>query len=324
MRFLVLILLVVLPARAEPVVDAALEKHILPRADGLATQALALSAAATADCSPDSPRLRAAFGTAFDAWVGVSHLRLGPAEKADRAFALAFWPDPRGATPKALARLAASEDPSVDDPEAFAAQSVAVRGFYALERMLYGEAPGTPAYACRLTKAIAGDIARTAAEIRDGWAEHAALMSAPGGDNPVYLDAGEVRRALYTALDTGLAFTAEARLGRPLGTIDRPRPKRAEAWRSGRSLRHVVLALTALRDLARALGGEEAVDAAFARTLARAEDLDDPVFAGVSDPLGRVRVEALQQSVTAIRRSLAEDLAPKLGVTAGFNSLDGD
>lgn len=78
--------------------------HVLPGYRALSTTAADLEQAAAADCSPESPELRAAYGAAFDAWVGVSHLRFGPSEVDDRAFALAFWPDPRGSTPKALGR----------------------------------------------------------------------------------------------------------------------------------------------------------------------------------------------------------------------------
>lgn len=134
---------------------------------------------------------------------------------------------------------------------------------------------------------------------------------------------------LFKALTTGLQFTADTRLGRPLGTFDQPRPTRAEARRAGRSLRHVQLSLIALRDLAQRLASispeaSATLDAAFGQSLDLTERLDDPVFAGVADPQGRLRVEALQQSIGRIREIAATDLGPALGVAAGFNALDGD
>jgi predicted lipoprotein len=63
---------------------------------------------------------------------------------------------------------------------------------------------------------------------------------------------------------------------------------------------------------------------AFTRSEARIARLDDPAFAGVSDPSGRFAIEALQQSVGAIQTVVRNDLGPKLGVVAGFNALDGD
>ena len=60
------------------------------------------------------------------------------------------------------------------------------------------------------------------------------------------------------------------------------------------------------------------------KALRRAEMLDDPVFAGVSDAQGRLRVEVLQQAIQLIGEHSAQYLGPSLGVAAGFNSLDGD
>ena len=54
-----------------------------------------------------------------------------------RAFAIAFWPDSRGATPKTLAELISAEDPVIYSREEFAAVSIAARGFHALEFLLF-------------------------------------------------------------------------------------------------------------------------------------------------------------------------------------------
>ena len=111
-----------------------------------------------------------------------------------------------------------------------------------------------------------------------------------------------------------------------MGSFDAPKPQVAEARRAGRSLRNVVLSLEALRELARALSDQPIpeTDAAFAQALETAEALDDPVLAGVANPTGRIRVEALQTQVAAIARAAAAEIAPALGVSVGFNSADGD
>ena len=61
-----------------------------------------------------------------------------------------------------------------------------------------------------------------------------------------------------------------------------------------------------------------------ANGLERAEALQDPVFAGVTEPQSRFRIEALQQSVNDVRTKAVEELGPALGVAAGFNAMDGD
>ncbi|MEM1075342.1 MAG: imelysin family protein [Pseudomonadota bacterium] len=303
------------------------QEHVLPRYQMLADDTSALMATAQAQCVADSAPLRAAYHTAFDAWIGVSHLRFGPSEQNDRGFALAFWPDPRGSTPKTLATLIQDQDPVAQDADAFATVSVAARGFYALEFLLFDAqfAEGENAeYRCVLTQAITRDIAANAQAILSDWQNgYAALMTEAGNDT--YRTDTEAAQQLFTALSTGLEFTSGTRIARPLGTFDRPRPNRAEARRSERSLRHVVLSLEATRELAALISGDDAaVDAAFEVALGRAQDVDDPVFGTVADPQSRFRVEVLQQSINSIRRLLAEEIGPRLGITAGFNSLDGD
>ncbi|MEL7466617.1 MAG: imelysin family protein [Pseudomonadota bacterium] len=311
--------------------EAVIHEHVLPGFETLEAVASELSAAAARDCAPTSPALRAAFHAAFDAWVSVSHLRFGPTEADNRAFALAFWPDPRGKTPKALAQLARDEDPVAFDPEEFRAVSVAARGFYALERLLYAPPDGADAaYLCALTVAVAADIADNSAAIHLDWRDrYAALAQAPFAPDGPYRSDEDVLRALYTALNTGLQFTSELRLERPLGTAERPRPRRAEARLSVRSLRHVELSLTANRALAAHLSaGAPELAARLSQTfdvaLEAAERIDDPAFATVDQPLARLRVEALQQRVDETRALIRQELGAALGVAEGFNALDGD
>ncbi|MCB4456438.1 imelysin family protein [Leisingera sp. McT4-56] len=318
------------PAAASELSSSITDQLILPAIAELAADATALADTAKADCNPQSDALRAAYGEAFDAWIAASHFRFGPTETDSRAFALAFWPDSRGKTPKALANLIRSEDDGITDPAAFASYSIAARGFYALEYLLYDPelaAAGSADYRCALTRAISTDIAATAEAISQGWADsYAAEMRAPKNR---YRSEAEITQELLKALTTGLQVLDDMRLGRPLGTYEKPRPNRAEARRSRRSLHHVLLSLNAMEPLALALAqGDAALKADLARGFktvrSRAEALDDPVFAGVADPAARIRIEALRQQVKDLRALASERLGPALGAAAGFNSLDGD
>lgn len=305
--------------------------HILPRFAELAAATEALSVTSQSDCTPQSEALRTAYGTAFDAWISASHLRFGPTEADDRAFAMAFWPDTKGFTPKALSQHIAAEDPAVNDTATYAETSVAGRGFFALEQMLYDPKftdQGSAEYRCALIRAITADIDANADAMATEWQSYAVNLEQPGGDSP-YRTQDEAMQELFKALSTGLQFTAETRLGRPLGTFDRPRPNGAEARRSERALRHVELSLIALQDIAARLSADhpeiaQDLDVAFTRALKNARSIDDPALAGVADPAGRFRIEALQQAVNDIRTIATTELGPTLGISAGFNSLDGD
>ncbi|WP_299777529.1 imelysin family protein [uncultured Roseobacter sp.] len=317
---------------ATPVIDDILTGHILPRFEVLAERSQTLAETAAGDCTPSSDTLRGAYGDAFDVWIAASHLRFGPTEVADRAFALSFWPDSRGATPRALNTLIAEADPIAASPEDYAAVSIAARGFYAMEFLLFDDTlmrAGDTQYHCQLVQTISADIAALSSDILSDWQNGYAEKMRNPTSGGLYRSEEEVLQEAFKALTTGLQFTSDARLGRPLGTFDRPRPNRAEARRSARSARHVTVSLTSLRDLAQRLATSDASLSAtltkdFDRALTRLAALDDPVFAGVADPQGRVRIEVIQQSVDVIRATVRADLGPTLGVAAGFNALDGD
>ncbi len=316
-------LLLAAPAHAD--VAGAIHDRILPDLGAFrdATRTLADTAAET--CAPET--LRPVWNAAFDAWLPVSFLRLGPAEDEGRILAIAFWPDPKGIGARQQRQLLQSQDPVVSDPAGFAERSVALRGFFALERLLYPAEPLTGDYPCALIRATAADLARMAAEIDQGWRDGFAqtLLSAGQPGNSLYLTEAEAKQALYTQLMTGFEFTADQRLGRPLGTFQRPRPERAEARASARSLRNVELSLQALLAFGEALAGplpETRTDVAQALTAAAA--LNDPDFSGFAQPQGHVRAEALLGLVRTAQDSAGAEAGAALGVEVGFNSADGD
>ena len=309
-------------------VSEVIDDHALPGTARFASATAALGAAAEADCTDTA--LRPAYQEAFDAWMGIAHLTLGPLEEDGRGLAIAFWPDTRGMVGRSVARLVAEEDPIATSGE-YAEVSIAARGLFALERLLYDEdfaGYGAESYSCALARAMAADLAVLGREVDTAWREDFAttLSSAGEAGNSRFLSPREASQALYTALATGLEFVADQRLGRPMGSFDAPKPQVAEARRSGRSLRNVVLSLEALQGLAGTLSDAPTpkADAAFDRALTAARGLEDPVFAGVADPISRIRVEALQNDVRAISEAVGAEIAPALGVSVGFNSADGD
>ena len=193
------LLLLGAPALAETdhaaIARRALEESILPGFERLAHTTGTLAAEADAACSGAGPieagPVEDAYNRAFDAWIAVEHLRFGPAQEDNAGFALAFWPDTKGSTPRTLEAMVAGEDPVVDDPAAFAAVSVAARGFFALDYLLFDPAAApieAGSYRCRLLMAITRDAAATAARMlarwRDPWA--GILTSAGAAENPVY------------------------------------------------------------------------------------------------------------------------------------------
>ncbi|MEM7547195.1 MAG: imelysin family protein [Pseudomonadota bacterium] len=304
--------------------------HILPAYDRFAAEAGTLAEVAP---SCDTTATRNAYHRAFDAWMGVAHISFGPAEAGGRMFAIAFWPDKKGQTGKALRQLMQDQDPAILTPDRYGEQSIAARGLFAMERMLFDE-DLTPddGYHCLLTAAIASDLARSASDIRNDWDGYAAEIAKAGADDAaVFYGPDEPTRALFNALSTGLQFTTELRLARPLGSIQRPRPKRAEAWRSARPLRNIRLSLAANRDLWETAfephlskPDADAIRAAFDYAQAAAEAAPAPLVEAVATPSDRLKIDALRGAVDALREAVIIGVGGGLALTPGFNALDGD
>ncbi len=320
-RCFALCLALAAPAMAD--VPDVVRNHIQPGYAAFAGAARSLAAQAETTC--DAEGIKPAFHTTYDAWMAIQHIRMGPVEDNGRGLAIAFWPDPKALGAKAQ-RALMTGDPAKLAPAVFAEQSVAARGLAGLERLLF-PVDALPVDPCPLIRATATDLARLAGEVQSGWTDGYgdSLVSAGEVGNILFLSDTEARQALFTQLATGLEFLADQRLGRPLGDFDRPRPELAESRASARSLRNVVVSLQAMRAMALTLTSQGTLTvAAFDRAIASAEGLQDPVFAGVASPQGRLKVEILQQAVRHARDTAIAELAPALGVGIGFNSQDGD
>lgn len=274
--------------------------------------------------SCDPAQLRPAFHSAYDAWMGVEHLHLGPAEEDGRSLAILFWPDPKGTGAKAQAALL-KQDPVTLTLEGMAQQSVAARGLSGLERLLYPAEP-IPGDPCQLIQLTIDDLARQAEILSAGWGPYGdTLLTAGGSGNTTFLKPEEATQALFTQLATGLETIADRRIGRPLSTFDKPRPDLAQGHASGRALANITLSLQALRGLSAALSPESGKTlAAFDHAIGLAQAMDDPNLDGITDPQAWLKLEILQQAVRATRDTALAELGPALGVELGFNSQDGD
>ncbi|MBC7479901.1 MAG: imelysin family protein [Pseudorhodobacter sp.] len=321
MRLFVLLTLLATPALAD--FPDTVRDHILPGYAAFATAADGLAATTATDCSAAS--VRPAFNATFDAWLGLEHLRFGPVEDDGIGLAIAFWPDPKGSGAKSQRALLLG-DPASLQPKAFAQQSVAARGLTGLERLIYPKAD-LPANPCALIRATANDLAVTAHKIDDAWTGGFAQTVLTSGEagNTTYLTRTEARQVMFTQVIAGLEFIMDQRLGRPLGAPDAPRPERAESVASGRSVTNIRLSLRAIRAMVVTLTPDAPQTmAGFDIAIAQADALDDPVLAGVAVPEARVKVEALQKAVLALRNTAVAELGPELDVGVGFNAADGD
>ena len=335
------------PDMAVDFVRRALDRVIIPDYERFAAATEAFAGSAAGGCA-DIETLRAGFHDAMDAWQAVQAVRFGPVEREERHFRIQFWPDKRNLTARHLGQFIQDADESALAPETLAAHSIAVQGFPALERLLFEDAEALTAgnaeadFRCRLVAAIARNLANIAAAIVAEWPEDRRLMTAPGPKNPTYRDGSEALRAIHGAMSGGLDAVVMLKLEPVLG--DGPedvRARLAENWRSARSLRNIALNLRSADRLFRADGAADYSFDAFLRA-SELGRLADRIGRGLTDGADRARdigpdfatafaaeggytgALLLRDQVGGARAAVSRELAAALGLTLGFNALDGD
>jgi predicted lipoprotein len=113
-------------------------------------------------------------------------------------------------------------------------------------------------------------------------------------------------------------------------------PRRAESWRSQRSLRNIGLNLEAaealyltgysviLRADAKTAPLDDEIRRAFALALQAARAVDQPTGDALQSTAQRPALERLLAAASELKRLLGDPLPTAVGLSLGFNSLDGD
>lgn len=232
-----------------------------------------------------------------------------------------------------------TRDESLLDARQLAGKSVAVKDLQAIERLLFDMQ--RDAYTCALAGAIARYQSELAGEILHEWTKEGGFRQAAfaaGAASDEYADDTEVAHDLMRVLTESLDAVIAQKLESPLGeSAAKAKPRRAESWRSERSMRNVVLNIESIRALLETPGGfADLVMAHGERALADSlesgvEDAASKAGAitrllrdAVSDPGERAKLLDLLGSLHALRALVAGPLSRATGILVGFNSQDGD
>ncbi len=324
-----------------------IDSHVIPRYENLARSAAQFERIVRIFCGPESDLeltdLRHAFHLMMDAWFGIAHLHFGPIKFYMRQYRFYFWPQARGKVLDATAAFIAA-----GDARPLAESNVAVQGFLAAEALLFHERfLGSSAMQkrplCSMLKAVSKNLAAmaagTLAEWRAGDAAYAHYMQHPSSDNPFYESHSAATLDLFQSLYNALQFSFDIRLRPVVGdSIAAARPVLAESRYSARSTRNLIAVLGALQDL---YGGDDRaglgsltaitdpelhalMQKAFRATLATARALEAPIEDAAVDAQKRPQTEKLGRQVQALKQIARERLSKALGLTVGFNALDGD
>lgn len=295
---------------------------------------------------PSAGALEAArrdFARLVPAWGMLSVLRFGPLVADNRFERIFFWPDPRGVILRQVQGVLADEDVAATDPVSLTGKSVAVQGLPALEFLLFGggseDLVMAAPFRCAYARAIADNVSTMADEIADDWREANAFVDsfvAPAPEKSPYRSPQEVAGEIVKALVTTLQFVRTAELLPAFGdTIEDARGRRAPFWRSDLTFSFKVAQVDGLIAAMEAAGflehgGALATDlaASIRFELRTARTALDGVAASGEDAFGdqsdRGRINLAMIALEGANHALSEQFSAAIGLTMGFNALDGD
>lgn len=315
------------------------KQHIVPAYEALQQTTDQLPPATATFCKQPTKvhhqALQTAYLSAAMAWQGAQHLRLGPVQYLMREHRYALWPDKRGTVAKHVRQLLNNPNLLTADFD-ISQQSVAVQGFSAFEYLLYSDNAAKDTH-CQLMAYIAANLNTMSSQLLADWLTgnhpYIQYFSKPGGDNLVYESDEELAGQLLNSLYTQLELIVTQKLARPLGDhLNKAKSKRTEGWRSQSGLPAIAANLEAIKGLyltafAPSLGKSllsQKIETTFNQSQQLIDSIKLPLSEAVSDSSQRQQIEQLQQQLSKLKGYIGRDMAAKLGLSLGFNSLDGD
>jgi|GEM_PF-526957 len=287
------------------------------------------------------------FAKLVAAWSNIELYRFGPARVNNLHARLFFWPDRRNRGIRQVKRIIKSEDTTAVDLSKLKNKSVATQGLPALEYLFFGQGAETlknsvGEYRCSYAYTVAQAIDDHAAILLAYWADdggHAQTMMSTGGSNSIYYSTEEVIQELLWAAITQLEIIYNLKLKAMLGeSPDKTKPYRTPFARS-------TLAPSAISDnidsVLRLFANSSAPllssknHGHYAATLRFELDQVSYVFAELDEDLrgwkDLLQIPRTQESLryslyplAGAIRVLREDYTSALGLSLGFNAMDGD
>jgi len=334
--------------RFAPVIKSIIQSVIIPAYEDLSRIASVQLSSIEQLCktgdSTDFNQAKSDFRKLVGKWSKVEIYRFGPARTANRQEKLFFWPDRRSRGIKQVKKIINSKDDKALNVESLMQKSVAVQGLTALEFVLFSDGSDSLAagksnsFRCLYGRTVAQAIHETSSAILRDWQKtdgYPAILMSAGKDNLVFQSNEEVFREILQRADELILSLVAQKLNPALkSSPSLSRSKLAPFWRSNLTLLSLdanlasLLTLQQNPDFLELLGenenGFEFEISSSRETLkslmARNESWDDIV----STPEYHEKLQYLKNPLNGAHFILSEYYPDALGITMGFNSLDGD
>jgi len=283
-------------------------------------------------------KMQVQFTHVIEKFSAIELFRLGPLLEDNRQYRLFFWPGRKGVAERQLRALLRSTDLNRLSAGTLAEKSVAVQGLTALERLLFDvdHQPIETGAPCVLIPVIIENVANMAGELETLWHSDSGVVQAllqPQSDSPLFRDVEDVTRSVFTQVKVGLDVVLEEKL-RPLLSNDPKRVLQAPLWLSQRTVPMLTGNIRSLQALLFDSGVlddeniEQELSVEFQYLESVLADLKPIVY--FVEPDGkltkevRVLMHKLAAVLAGVRYTIDTHFSQVLGISAGFNSADGD
>lgn len=321
--------------------------HVLPAYKRLALTTTSMSRKANAFCENPTPNtlseIKQEFASALNAWQAIQHINFGPVETLSRHAAMEFWPDKKNHVNKHLTKLIATRNDDKLLPANFAQNSVAIRGFPAIELLIFNnnaqQQLGDDSYRCKVLVAITEHVSLTSRALEREWTAMLSQFEDPTQVDGFFEDDIDAATALLRTLVEPLEVIEDLKLKRALGSdLSYAKPKRLESWRSEQTLNNLKKNITSLEELysgrpisnqGSGLSGlltekqDRAIKEQFSVLGKALSKLPTPLNEHIKKPETYAALKEIRKSVQSLRELIEKSIA-SLGINLGFNSRDGD
>ncbi len=338
--FLIVCCLGALPVRAEinavPVNVAVATEVLIPAYQELAEKTKHQHQVWDAACAkPDAAEyqgLRMAYHQVADSWARIFFWNLGPMTLYLRRDRFYHWPERRNSINKSLSALLASKEAAKLEPARFAKASVAVQGLPALERILFDRKDVlTNPWTCAVGKTIAANLMDISHETLKEWQEEVLPRLQDGTYHPDYFTQPiDFLNRVFNEVLTGYTILKDQKILPVLGSsAAKVRPFLAEGRSSDRFMRNLEINLQALAEVDQVIGRflPEQVAAQLHRQLQEGQTrlkAIGPIKEGLTHSEIRAKIKDFVETLSVVRDDIANSYVEHMGLTMGFNALDGD
>lgn len=325
-----------------PTNKAIIEEFAIPHFKELLQSSKTLNRQTTSFCQKGGDELfnktKEQYHQMMDSWQKIQLLRTGPQELFMRSFRLQMWPDRSNTGAKQIRKLLSEKSLKALKPTVFQRSSTAVQGLSAIERLMYSkdisatdfQENGRANYRCQLLYAITRNLESISSSLLIEWqGMHKKTLTTPGEENDFYDSHKEVATLLLKEAATELQAVYDQKFKRPISK-NRFRYKRAESWRSERSLRNITLNLESANELIKIGFLPHLTDESLKKKIT--EEFSQTIKTGHSFKASLLKTHENQpemlanwmKQVSQLKRTVTVEIPSALDIALGFNSLDGD